>query len=75
METEPRPRLNPDNKHDITTVEGYGYLGLANPSSATLSEIVEAIEGKHVPPATDPPTDKQFEIMKNICDALNNLEI
>jgi len=75
METEPLPRLNPDNEHDITTIKGYGYLGLANPSSATLSEIVQAIEDKHVPPATEPPTDKQFEIMKNICDALNNLEI
>ena len=75
METAPRPRLNPDNEHDITTIKGYEYLGLANPSSATLSEIVQAIEDKHVPPATDPPTDKQFEMMKDICDALNNLEI
>jgi predicted ribosomally synthesized peptide with SipW-like signal peptide len=75
METEPLPRLNPDNEHDITTVEGYGYLGLANPSSANLSEIIAAIESKYVPPATEPPTDKQVAIMKNICNALNNLEI
>ena len=75
METEPRPRLDPDNEHDITTIKGYKDLGLANPSSANLSEIVEAIEGMYVPPATEPPTDKQFETMKNICDALNNLVI
>jgi len=76
METEPLPRLNPDNEHDITTIKGYKYLGLANPSSANLSEIVEAIEGKY-PSGSPPqePTDKQFKIMKNICDALNNLEI
>jgi len=76
METEPLPRLNPDNEHDITTIKGYEYLGLDNPSSATLSEIVAAIEGKY-PSGSPPqePTDKQFEIMKNICDALNNLEI
>lgn len=71
METKPLPRLNPDNEHDITTIKGYEYLGLDNPSSANLSEIVKAIEGMYA----EEPTDKQFGVMKNICDALNNLEI
>ena len=76
METEPLPRLNPDGKHDITGHDTDNYLGLASPSSATLSEIVEAIESKfltHQPPE-HPLTKDQFEIMKDICDALNKPE-
>jgi len=77
METEPLPRLDPDREHDITIVDGYQYLGLDNPSSATVSEIVEAVEGKYPSksPPQEEPTYDQFEVIKNICDALNNLEI
>ena len=46
------------------------YLGLADPSAATLSEIIAAIESKFGTGATK----DELEIMKNICDALNNLE-
>lgn len=88
MEARPLPRLNPKHEHDITAIAGYRYLALDNPSAATLSQIVQAIESKYVAPEEDtagaaemgsieskPPTDDQFEIMKDICDALNNLEI
>jgi len=50
------------------------YLGLGG--SGTLSEIIAAIEGKY-PDAPDVPgavwpTKDEYEIMKDICDALNN---
>lgn len=71
-------RLSPGNTHDITGIEGYGYLGLTNPASATLSEIVIAIEGKHPADPDDPgacwPTTGQFETLKDICDDVNNLQ-
>ena len=51
----------------------YGYLGLDG--AGTLPDIIDAIEDKYPDPEADPPTDGQFEIMKNICDALNNLTI
>ncbi|MCP8314106.1 MAG: hypothetical protein H3Z53_07030 [archaeon] len=57
--------------HDVTALDPSNYLGLADPSSATVSEIIAAIEGKY----GTSPTGAQFEIMKNICDALNNLWI
>ena len=72
-------RLNPANTHDIIGIEGYGYLGLPDPASATLSAIIVAIEGKHPADPSDPaacwPTTEQYETMKDICDALNNLWI
>jgi predicted ribosomally synthesized peptide with SipW-like signal peptide len=66
-------RLHLNFTHDVTTKDPGNYLNLTNPSSATLSEIVAAIETKfltHQPPE-HPLTKDQFEIMKNICDALN----
>jgi len=72
-------RLDVGNTHDITDIEGYEYLGLPNPTSATLSDIVIAIEDKYPAEPEDPeavwPTDKQYETMKDICDELNNLLI
>lgn len=71
-------RLNPANTHDITGIEGYGYLGLTNPAAATLSAIVIAIEGKHPANPEDPgacwPTTAQYQTMKDICDAINSLQ-
>lgn len=74
--------LDTGNTHDITGIEGYAYLGLPNPASATLSEIVIAIEGKYPGDPDDPedppacwPTMERYETMKDICDALNNLWI
>ena len=71
-------RLDVGNTHDITGIKGYGYLGLPNPALATLSEIIIAIEGKYPAEPEDPdawPTTEQYETMKDICDALNNLWI
>ena len=71
-------RLDPANTHDITGIPGYAYLGLPNPASATLSAIVIAIEGKHPADPGDPgacwPGNKQYEILKDICDAINSLQ-
>ena len=64
-------RLTPTFTHDVTAQDPTNYLGLADPTSATLSEIVSAIEGKH---GTSPDND-ELEVMKDVCDALNNLEI
>lgn len=50
------------------------YLGLGG--SGTLTEIVAAIESKYPANPDDPkavwPEKGEYEIMKNICDALNN---
>lgn len=58
-----------DTEHDVTRIDGYDDLELADPASAT--EIISAIESKY---GTSPDKD-QFETMKDICDALNELDI
>jgi hypothetical protein len=55
--------------HNVTLYDPYNKLGLANPTSTTLSEIIAAIEGKYGIPNNSP----LFQIMKDICDAINNL--
>ncbi len=57
--------------HDVSSLDPANDLNLSDPTAATLDETIAAVEGMF---GTD-PTDKQFEIMKNISDALNNLEI
>ena len=64
-------RLAPSGVHDFSTLDPTDYLGLGG--SATLALIVDAMEGKFSLLLS--PTDAQFEIMKDILDALNNLEI
>lgn len=64
-------RLNPDGEHDITTVDEDDYLDVDCPTSAALSDIVDAIEDKYA----EEPTNKQFKTMKDICEALNKVEI
>lgn len=63
--------LDPLDTHDVRGEDPGNYLGLANPASAMLSEIIAAIESKYGTPVSN----SQFNIMKNVCDALNNLEI
>ena len=69
-----------DTVHDFSSCDPptgdylYGYHALSG--QGTLQEIIGAIEDNYPAlPDGDPPTEGQFEIMKNICDALNNLEI
>jgi len=64
-------RLAPEASHDVTGSDPGNYLGLANPESAKLSEIIDAIELKY---GTSPDKD-QFEIMKDICVDLNEVNI
>lgn len=64
-------RQSPNGVHDVTSIEGYQYLGLTDPSQATAQEIIDAIESKY---GTSPTRD-QFETMKDICVALNQLDI
>ena len=54
---------------DFSSYDTGDYLGLGE--QGTLPEIIAAIESK----CSTSPTDEQFELMKDICDALNNLEI
>lgn len=63
--------LCPGETHNVSAFDPDNYLGLADPTKATLSEIIAAVESKF----GTGPTDKQFEIMKDVLDALNNLEI
>ena len=59
------------DRHDISGQDPENYLGLADPLDATLTEIIDAIEANI---GTD-PLDAEYELMKDISDALNNLEI
>jgi len=63
--------LDPGHTHDVTSQDPGNYLNLANPTSATLSEIIAAIESKY----GTGPSNSQFNTMKNVCDALNKLDI
>ena len=71
-------RLSVGNTHDITGIPGHEYLGLGDPSSATLSAIVIAIQWKHPADPGDEgacwPNTSQYETMKDICEAINNLQ-
>ena len=66
-------RLYPDTVHLFSSYDPANYLALGG--QGTLDEIIDAIEDKYPAPDEDSPTEGQFEIMKNICDALNNLAI
>jgi len=63
-------RLLGSTVHVLSDCDPSNYLGLGG--QGTLWEIIAAIESKY---GTPPPTDDEFEIMKDICDALNKLEI
>jgi hypothetical protein len=60
------PRLGPGATHNIPA-DAQAYLGL--PGNPTLAQIFAAIESKY----GTSPTEGEFEIMKDVCDALNNL--
>ena len=62
-------RLYPDTIHYFSSYDPDNYLGLGG--QGTLEQIIGAIESKH----GTSPTEDHFEIMKNMCDALNNLAI
>ena len=62
-------RLDSGTFHLFSTYDPGDYLGLGG--QGDLGLIIDAIEDKY----GTSPTDGQFEIMKNICDALNNLAI
>ena len=64
-------RQSPSTTHDVTACDPANYLNLLIPTSATGQQIVDAIEAK----SGTSPTAAQFEIMKDVCDALNNLDI
>lgn len=60
-----------DGLHDVSLLDPGNYLGLVDPHFASLGEIFNAVEAKY---ATG-PTGQEYEILKNIADALNNLEV
>ncbi len=73
-------RQSPSSRHDVMSVPtykkyyqdyGYDYLVLLDPYDASGQEIIAAIETKY----STSPTDEEFGIMKDVCDALNNLSI
>lgn len=72
-------RQNSAVAHDVASLSSYdpavNYLGLADPHAASAAEIVSHIESKHYDIAGFWPADAQYEVMKDICDALNNLAI
>jgi len=62
-------RLSPGTFHLFGSYDSGDYLNMGG--QGTLEFIIIAIEGKE----GTSPTEAQFEIMKNICDALNNILI
>jgi len=66
--------LDPEGTHNFATLDPDDYLGLGG--SGKLSQIILAIEGKYPPDPNNSsvvwPTHDEYEIMKNLCDTLNN---
>jgi len=65
------PRLQLGTTHDISTIkDAKDYFGYA---SGTLAQIIAFIEGKADGDIfSKPPTKDEVEIMKDVCDKLNN---
>jgi hypothetical protein len=63
--------LNLSQTFDVRAYDPYNYLMLANPEQATLEEIILAIESKY----NKNPSSQQFLLMKDICEAINELRI
>lgn len=63
--------LELNETHDVTSIDTGNYLGLANPESATLAEIIEAMESKYGTGITR----KQYLLMKTICDEIYHYHI
>jgi hypothetical protein len=57
--------------HDVRGKDPANYLALATPASATLAQIFAAIETKYGTTLTN----ARYNIMKDVCDALNNHQI
>jgi hypothetical protein len=57
--------------HNVMGVDPGNFLGLGAPQSATLNQIIAAIENKFGWTLTT----ARYETMKNVCDRLNNLDI
>lgn len=84
-------RQSPTNLHDVMNVDSYAnsnnpsskyyigvenYLGLPNPYNATGWQIIQAIESKYGNMSADEDLrNTEYEIMKDVCDELNNLGI
>jgi hypothetical protein len=63
--------LNPDGRHDVSALDPSDYLRLTDPQNASLEEIIAAIELK----SGEGPSREEFAIMKDIADALNNMDV
>lgn len=67
--TQESGRQDPALLHDVTPYDPTNYLNLPIPNAASGTEIILAIEAKY----GTLPTDAEYETMKDVCDALNNL--
>jgi hypothetical protein len=59
--------------HDTSGIDPGNYLGLpGGPGSFSLLQIIAAIEAKHpISNAGTPPTTEQYELMKDLAEAIN----
>jgi len=64
-------RLDPSRLRDCSGLDPSNYLGLADNTASSLTEIISAIESK----CGTLPSDYQFEIMKNVCEYIIKLWI
>ncbi len=68
-------RLGKNTRHELW-LAAETYLGFSPPPAPKLSQIIDAIEGKENGDIFTPdPSAGNIELMKDVCDALNNLDI
>jgi hypothetical protein len=61
--------LDGPDLHNVTGADPGNYLGLSNPSAASLTSVIAAIESKYGTSLNN----TKYNTMKNVCDGLNNL--
>ncbi len=70
---------SPSSLHDVTLVPTYdpitNYLGLGDPYNASGQEILQKIEDKYNESELAVENAYEYEIMKDVCDWLNNLRM
>lgn len=64
-------RMGPDTLHDISGIPGAsGYFGFSSGTLAQITATIESMASGGI--FTEPPSKGEMELMKDVCDYLNN---